>query len=163
MEEIKIVEYEEKYLEDVKDLFVELEEYLVSIDQDNLDRVHDDYRETYTKIALNEIKEDDGKCYLAIKDDKAIGLIIGTIPKYDEYDYLDYKCPRRGRITELIVTSKIRSKGIGQALIDKIDEYFKSKDCEYVIVDIFAYNDSAMKFYFKKGFHPRMVTGIKKI
>ncbi len=163
MEDIKITEYEEKYLEDVKDLFVELEEYLVSIDQDNLDRVHDDYREIYTKIALNEFKEEDGKCYLAIQNDKAIGLIIGTIPKYDKYDYLDYKCPKRGCITELIVTSKVRSNGIGQKLIDTLEDYFKSVGCEYVIVDIFAYNDSAMKFYFKKGFHPRMVTGIKKI
>ena len=99
----------------------------------------------------------------AFKDDKAIGLIIGTIPKYDEYDYLDYKCPKRGCITELIVTSKVRSNGIGQALMDKLQDYFKEVGCEYVIVDIFAYNDSAMKFYFKKGFHPRMVTGIKKI
>ena len=34
---MKIIEYEEKYLEDVKDLFVELEEYILSIDGNNLD------------------------------------------------------------------------------------------------------------------------------
>lgn len=39
---------------------------------------------------------------------------MGTISQYSEYDYLDYKCPRRGIIRELIVTSKIRSKGVGQ-------------------------------------------------
>ncbi len=32
-----IIEYEEKYLDDVRDLLVELEEYIVSIDKDNLD------------------------------------------------------------------------------------------------------------------------------
>ena len=32
-----IIEYEDKYLEDVRDLLVELEEYIVSIDEDNLD------------------------------------------------------------------------------------------------------------------------------
>ena len=42
---IRIIEYENKYLEDVKDLLVELEEYIVSIDKDNLDRVHEEYRE----------------------------------------------------------------------------------------------------------------------
>ena len=36
---MKIIEYEYKYLEDVKDLLVELEEYIVSIDKDNLDLV----------------------------------------------------------------------------------------------------------------------------
>ena len=42
---MKIIEYEEKYLEDVRDLLVELEEYIVSIDKDNLDQVHPEYRE----------------------------------------------------------------------------------------------------------------------
>ena len=32
---MQIVEYEDKYLEDVKDLLVELEEYIISIDKDN--------------------------------------------------------------------------------------------------------------------------------
>ena len=31
---------------------------------------------------------------------------MGTISPYEEYDYLDYKCFKRGIITELIVTSK---------------------------------------------------------
>ena len=31
----QIIEYEEKYLEDVRDLLVELEEYILSIDKDN--------------------------------------------------------------------------------------------------------------------------------
>lgn len=40
-----IIEYEDKYLEDVRDLLVELEEYIVSIDEDNLDIVSAAYRE----------------------------------------------------------------------------------------------------------------------
>ena len=114
-------------------------------------------------VDLDEVKNNNGICYLAIEDDKATGLIMGTIPPYDEYDYLDYKCPRRGIITELIVTSKIRSKGVGQALIDKMEEYFKLNNCEYVLVDVFAYNENAINFYNKKGYHSRMYTEIKKI
>ena len=34
---MQIIEYQEKYLEDVKDLLVELEEYILSIDKDELD------------------------------------------------------------------------------------------------------------------------------
>ena len=160
---MKIVEYEEKYLEDVRDLLVELEEYILSIDKDDLDQLHPEYREKMALIDLEEVKNNNGKCYLAIEKDKAIGLIMGTIPPYDEYDYLDYKCPKRGKITELIVTSKIRSKGVGQLLINKMEEYFKSVGCEYVIVDVFAYNENAIKFYNKKGYRTRMETMIKKI
>ena len=41
---MEIIEYEDKYLEDVKDLLVELEEYIISIDKDDLDQLHPLYR-----------------------------------------------------------------------------------------------------------------------
>lgn len=160
---MKIIEYEEKYLEDVRDLLVELEEYIISIDKDELDQLHHEYREKMALLDLEEVNNYNGKCYLAIEDDKAIGLIMGYVQTYDEFDYLDYKCPKRGEITELIVTSKIRSKGVGQQLINKIEEYFKSVGCEYIIVDVFAYNEIGINFYNKKGYHSRMETMIKKI
>ena len=160
---MKIIEYEEKYLEDVRDLLVELEEYILSIDKDELDQLHPEYRDKMAILDLEEVKENTGKCYLAIEDDKAIGLIMGCIPPYDEYDYLDYKCPRRGRITELIVTSKTRSKGAGQALMNTLEQYFKSVGCEYILVDVFAYNEIAKNFYSKNNYHNRMEVRIKKI
>lgn len=160
---MNIIEYEDKYLKDVRNLLTELEEYIVSIDKDELDQVHPEYHEKMALIDLEEVNKNNGICFLALENDKVIGLIMGTIPKYDEYDYLDYKCPRRGIITELIVTSKIRSKGVGQALIEKIEEYFKANGCEYVLVDVFAYNEKAINFYNKKGYHHRMHTDIKKL
>ena len=80
---MQIVEYEDKYLEDVKDLLVELEEYIVSIDKDHLDQVHPEYREKMAVLDLEEVNKNNGKCYLAIENDKAIGLIMGTISSYD--------------------------------------------------------------------------------
>ncbi len=127
---MKIIEYENKYLEEVRDLLVELEEYIISIDEDHLDRIHPEYREKMALVDLEKVKNDNGKCYLAIDNNKIIGLIMGIIPPYDKYDYLDYKCPKRGIITELIVNSKIRSKGVGQLLMNKMEEYFKSVGCE---------------------------------
>lgn len=158
-----IIEYEEKYLDDVRDLLVELEEYIVSIDKDNLDIVHPDYKEEMAIVDLEELEKNEGKCYLYIEDGKALALIMGCVRPYDKYDYLDYKCPRAGYITELIVSQKLRSKGIGQKLINKIEEYFKSINCEYVLVDVFAYNNNAFNFYSKKDYHSRMHTMIKKI
>ena len=158
-----IIEYEEKYLDDVRDLLVELEEYIVSIDKDNLDTIHAEYREKMAIIDLEEIEKNEGKCYLYIENGKALSLIMGCVRPYDKYDYLDYKCPRAGYITELIVSQTIRSKGIGQELINKMEAYFKSINCEYVLVDVFAYNENAFNFYSKKDYHSRMHTMIKKI
>ena len=158
-----IVEYEDKYIEDVKDLLVELEEYILTIDKDNLDQLHPEYRDKMALIDLEEVKNNNGKCYLAIIDGNVVGLIMGKIIRFSEYDYLDYKCPKEGEITELIVTSKIRSKGVGNALMNKMEEYFKSVGCEYVLVDVFAYNEIGISFYKKQGYHSRMHTEIKKL
>lgn len=158
-----VIEYDEKYREDVKDLLVELEEYIVSIDEDHLDIVGKDYREKLIDVDLKDINDYEGKCFLAVENDKVIGLIMGTIPPYDEVDYLDYKCPRRGKVTELVISKNVRSNGIGQELMKKMEEYFISKKCEYILIDVFAYNKNAIDFYDKQGYHNRMHTVIKKI
>lgn len=160
---MKIIEYNEIYLEDVKELLVELEEYIISIDKDSLDRLHKDYRDKMAILDLEEVNKYNGKCYLAIENDMVVGLIMGCIFPYDKYDYLDYKCPKRGEITELIVSSKVRSKGIGKILINKIEKYFKDNGCEYIKAEVFAYNNNAINFYIKDGYHSRMYDMIKKI
>ena len=84
---MKIIEYNDKYKEDCKDLMVELEEYIVSIDEDQLDQVGKDYREKMLELILKEVNENNGICYLAIENDKAIGLIMGIIIRYSDEDY----------------------------------------------------------------------------
>lgn len=58
---MKIIEYEDKYLEEVKDLLVELEEYILSIDEDNLDQLHPEYRDKMAILDLEEVKENNGQ------------------------------------------------------------------------------------------------------
>ena len=160
---MEIIEYDNKYLEDVKDLLVELEEYILSIDEDNLDNLHPEYREKMAILDLEEIKNNNGKCYLAIEEEKVIGLIMGYVITYDEYDYLDYKCPKSGEVSELIVSKRARNSGIGKNLMNKMEQYFKSINCEYIFIDVFGYNKNAIEFYKKQGYHTRMLRNIKKI
>ena len=160
---ISIIEYESRYLESVRDLLTELEEYIVDIDKDNLDQVHPDYWEKMALVDLKELEENKGICYLALEDDKVVGLIMGCLISYSDDDKLDYKCPKSGDITELIVTSKTRSKGVGKMLMQRLEDYFLSLGCEYIHVDVFAYNLNGIKFYDKLGYHPRMHNFIKKI
>ena len=135
----------------------------MSIDQDHLDQLHEDYRNKQAEIDLKKIEEQEGKCFLAIENGKAIGLIMGIMREYDEFDYIDYKCPKAGVITELIVSKSIRGKGIGNQLMAKMETYFKEKECSYIYIDVFAYNENAIRFYGKEGYHNRMHTIIKKI
>ena len=160
---MQIIEYQKKYLEDVKDLLVELEEYILTIDKDNLDQLHPEYRDKMAILDLEEVNNNDGKCYLAVENNKAVGLIMGYVRTYDEYDYLDYKCPRSGEVSELIVSKNARSRGVGKQLMQKLEEYLKSIGCEYIFIDVFAYNKNAIRFYEKNEFHTRGLIDVKKI
>lgn len=160
---MKIIEYKEEYREDCKDLLVELEEYIVSIDEDNLDQVGFEYREKMLDYDFEDLKKYNGKCYIAVEDNKAIGLIMGLIREWDEADYLDYKCPKTGAVTELIVSKNARSGGVGKALMEAMEGYFKSLNVEYITIEVFAYNKNAEAFYNKRGYHSRMQTLIKKV
>ena len=88
---------------------------------------------------------------------------MGAVRKYDEYDYLDYKCPKCGVVTELVVSKNIRGKGIGKKLMQVMEEYFKSIGCEYISIEVFAYNKNAIRFYESEGYHTRGLIDIKKI
>lgn len=160
---MEIIEYIYTYIDDVRNLLTELGEYLTSLDKEDLQLIHPDYRKKLAYLDLKDVRKKKGKCYLALEKGEVIGLIMGVTRKYNKYDYLDYKCPKEGVITELIVSSKARSKGIGKALITKMEDYFKSIGCEYVLLDVFAYNENAIGFYEKMGYHPRMYTDIKKL
>ena len=47
--------------------------------------------------------------------------------------------------------------------MQKIEEYLTEVGCEYIFIDVFAYNKNAIKFYEKLGFHTRGLIDIKKI
>ncbi len=158
-----IVEYERKYIKNVRDLLVMQEQEIAAMDIDKLDRVHPDYRIKYPALELEEMKKTNGKCFLAIEGDEVVGLILGVIPKYDKYDYLDYKCPKRGKVLEIIVDKKARRRGIGNMLMNHLENYFKKQKCEYIIIEVLSYNETAKLFYKYNNYHERTEVQIKKI
>ena len=157
-----IIEYDKKYSEDVKDLLVELQKYIVKIDKEKYNILTDEYKEKYFKKTMNERKKCNGKMLLFKEADKIVGLVVGIVNN-EEIDKYDFKAPKRGMITELIVTKEYRGKSIGNELLQKIEEYLKSIGCEDILIEVFGYNQNAIDFYKNQGYHNRMVVITKKI
>ena len=160
---MEILEYNKLYKEDVKDLLVELQEYIVSIDKYHLNIISPQYRELYFKKTLQLINKNNGKIFVAVKGSKAIGMIAGYIQKYDKLDRIDYTCPKKGIIEELIVSSSCRDKGVGNLLLQSMENFFKENNCEFCQVDVFSYNAIGKNFYNKYHFENRMETMFKKL
>ena len=157
-----IIEYDEIYDEQIKDLLVELQEHIVDIDKEGYNILTNEYREEYFKKTIEEIKKYEGKMFLYKENNEVLGLVVGLINNEETKEY-DFQAPKRGRVSELVVTKKIRSKGIGKQLLDKITEYFKENNCKDILIAVFAYNEDAIRFYEKNNYHTRMIEMTRKI
>ena len=157
-----IIEYDSKYDKDIINLFIELQEHIADLDREGYNILTANYGHLYLKKTLEEVKKYNGKILLYKIDQDILGLVVGLINN-DAEDSYDFKAPRRGRITELIVSEKKRSKGIGKKLLKAMEGYLISQECSDVLLGVFAYNDRALKFYEKNGYHVRMLEMTKKI
>ena len=155
-----IIDYEDKYQSDVENLLEELQQYIASIDIEGYNICKPGFKEQYFKETMKEVNENNGHIYLYKDNNKIVGLVIGIINN-EETDDVGFKVPKRGRVSELIVTSKCRSKGVGRQLLAKMESYLKENGCKDILIGVFAYNDLGLKFYFRNGYHLRMTDMIK--
>lgn len=72
---LEIINYSNKYNESIKDLLVELQEYIAEIDKEKYNILTNEYREKYLKKMMDEVNKYEGKIFLAIENKKVIGLI----------------------------------------------------------------------------------------
>lgn len=117
-----VLEYDEKYDDDIKDLLVELQEYIQNIDIEGYNILQKNYRKLYFEKVLNDVKNYKGKIFLYEEDNKIVGLVVGIVNN-DEIETYDFKAPKRGRITELVISKNVRSKGIGTVLLKYMEDY----------------------------------------
>ena len=157
-----IIEYNDQYDEDVKDLLVELQEYIVSIDKEKYSVITENYREEYFKKTIEEVKKCNGKMALYSENNKIVGLIVGLINNEETFEY-DFNAPKRGRITELIISKNCRGKGYGKKLLNYMEQYLIDNGCKDILLGVFGYNENAIRFYEKNGYHIRTIDMTKKL
>ena len=149
---MKIIEYDSIYDEQIKNLLVELQNYLIDIDDWHTQVMIPEYRENIFKLDMNKVKKQNGKIYLSIENSIVNGLIIGIVEEKDEIDKLTNDCAKTGSVLELVVKSNIRGNGIGKSLLDKIEEYFRSIYCKRINIEVFGPNKKGLNFYEKNDY-----------
>lgn len=159
---MEIINYADIYEEDVKNLLGQLQEYIVSIDKEKYNVVTENFKEEYYRKTMDEISKYEGVIFLAKEKESIVGLVVGLINN-DNIDTYDFKAPKRGRVTELIVSKENRNGGIGNLLLNRIEEYFRSVGCKGILLSVFAYNQNAYDFYVKNGYFNRSIEMMKVI
>lgn len=160
---MQIIEYNSKYDEQIKDLLVELQNYLIDIDDWHTQVLLPEYREENFQMDIRKVNTQEGKIYLAIENDLIIGLIMGVVEDKDEVDKLTNDCAKTGSVIELIVKNNIRGNGVGKKLLEKVEEYFKSINCKRINIEVFGPNKKGLNFYEKNGYIIRDMIVSKRI
>lgn len=102
--------------------------------------------------AANTIKGD--VVYLAMVDNSAVGLVCGGA---DE-DVLRY-----GHLMYLYVMPAHRHKGIGTALLEKMEQYFAEKKCRRIKIAVSPHEEDALPFLRKQGYYHSYIAMKKRI
>lgn len=160
---MQIIEYNSEYDEQVKDLLVELQNYLINIDDWHTQVMLPEYREKSFQMDIKKVNNQEGKIYLAIENNLIIGLVMGIVEEKDEIDKLTNDCAKTGSVIELIVKDNIRGNGIGKLLLEKIEEYFKNIDCKRINIEVFGPNKKGLNFYEKNDYIVRDMIVSKRI
>ena len=159
---MEIREYEEKDADAVKDLLVELQELIVHLDEDRYNIITSHYRDEVFAFIMMNVHKYEGKIFVAEDNGKLIGLVV-TLINNDEEETFDFKAPKRGRISDIVITKAYQHQGIGQKLLAYAENYLASVGCHDVLLECFGYNTNAKEFYRHLGYKQRTETLMKRI
>ncbi len=150
-----VVENNGRHDEEIKDLFVELQEFIASIDKEGFNILTPNFREEYFEKTKKEIEQHNGKMFLYEENGRAVGLIVGLICE-ESFEY-GFHAPKRGEVTELVVSKNCRAKGYGKELLKAMEKHFREQGCKNILIGVFGYNDHALEFYERNGYHTRFM------
>jgi GNAT superfamily N-acetyltransferase len=64
-------------------------------------------------------------------------------------------CGKYLEIDNLVVSAKVRSKGVGKMIFDYMAEKAKQEECSMMSLDSYTSNFKAHKFFYNEGFAPK--------
>lgn len=134
--EIKVIEAEEKYIEQISKL---LDDYRVFYQQES----NIENSRTFLK---ERFKNKDSKIFIAI--DESSNKVIGFIQLYPTFSTVSLK--RQWLLNDLFVDAAYRKNGVGDSLIKKVHHYFQDKAKGLILVTA-KENSEAKKLYEKNN------------
>jgi GNAT superfamily N-acetyltransferase len=160
---IKFKSYEKSDFENLVQCIENLHNFIISIDPLKRLRRLPTYGTYYANNILKKVKKMHGLILLAYNQEKIVGCIVGIIEEQNKYDLLEYIPTKGGRILDLFVADTYRNLGIGNKLMQQMEDYFKQNECDIIRVDVFEPNKFAHSFYLKHKYSDRVIDMVKSL
>ncbi|MDO8594103.1 MAG: GNAT family N-acetyltransferase [bacterium] len=167
--DFSIREYKETDRAELVRCMEELQDYVASVDPHGQVTRKPEFGELYTVWLLDLIRETNGVIYFACLrrqaevDGKIVGCVAGILRDQEPREIAAGSAARYGRVQELYVDSTHRGGGVGKALMEKCEDYFRTNGCTVAYVEVFAPNKNAYEFYRASGYTDIDINLMKKL
>lgn len=104
---------------------------------------------------LGMLDKSDTPIFVAVEEDKVLGYGFCIMEYYRQHPVMTDRTTLY--IDDLCVLEECRGKHIGSAIYQHILRYAKQRGCYNVTLNVWACNESAMKFYESMGLKPQKV------
>lgn len=111
----------------------------------------------YTESDLCELLQDETRpVWCAVEDDTFLGYCFC---QWQEYHDSSVSTDRRELyIDDLCVDEAVRGRGVATALFRHVTEAARASGTDFITLNVWQGNDSALRFYEKMGMTPRKTT-----
>ncbi len=90
---------------------------------------------------------------VAVREDKIIGFAHGSLRFMPEY----LGGELTGNITHIYLERDFRSMGIGEDLLEKLEEWFRHKKVASIDLEVLPANEKAKNFWLGKGYDTELI------
>ncbi len=111
----------------------------------------------YSKEELKELlKENDYHIFVYENEGRVVGHAFCITKIQEETPLLNHV--KTLYIDDICVDSNQRGKGVATSLFEYVKKYAKDNEYYNITLNVWAFNDSAYKFYEKMGLNPQKIT-----
>ena len=110
-------------------------------------RLREDAARRYAIYLRDRMRDIDSSVFVAADAGRVVGLAIGTVRKVDSF----FESQRFGYVSDLMVASAARRRGVGRALYERVAAWFRSLGIETARLHVAVQSDEARAFWKSVG------------
>ena len=153
-----IREYRPEDAQQVEECFVELQDFLHRLEPNVLEGKA---AKQYFDFMFARCAETSGKVFVAEVDNRIVGFVSLWVKVKSEA--LEEDPSEYAFISDLVVLPVYRGRGLGQALLQKAEDYARLQGATTLKLEVLAKNDGAMKLYKHHGFCEYQILLVKSL